>query len=249
VLRNAIAPPRQVVPLDLRTTYRLVPTARLIVAAGRLSPEKGHRHLLAALALLRDEQPPVCLVLLGAGQAQGRLAAQIERAGLADRVRFAGFQREILPHLAGADLLVHPSLSEGLPNVLLEAFAVQCPVVATGVGGVPELVVPGETGRLVPPADPQSLAAAIREALAHPEATRTMAAAGRQRILADFSFQQQTAQFIDICAAALAAGPAGRSSPGPCDRFARARQPQSSAGRRQDPAAGPQAWLRMEVDR
>ncbi|MCK4414028.1 MAG: glycosyltransferase [Candidatus Eisenbacteria sp.] len=203
VLHNAIDCPTDVSPRNLRSAYGLPAAARILVAAGRLSREKGHRYLIGALAALRDDQPPICLVILGAGREAPRLAAQIEQAGLQERVRLAGFRRDLLPELAGADLVVNPSLSEGLPNVLLEALALRRPVVATDVGGVTELVVPGESGRLVPAADAPALAEAIGQALREQGRTQEMAEEGFQRVVHEFSFERQAMHFKRFCTEAL----------------------------------------------
>jgi len=93
--------------------------------------------------------------------------------------------------ISGLSLLVLPSLSEGMPNVILEAFAYKTPVVATAVGGVPELVKDGETGWLVPPRDPHALAQAIREALSNPEEARRRAENAYRHLLANFTVERQ----------------------------------------------------------
>lgn len=127
---------------------------------GRLSPEKGLDVLLAALA--RPSAPPVHLDVVGDGPERVALERATHAAGLTARVIFHGFQPDVAPFLAAADALVMPSRREGLPMALIEAVAAARPVVATAVGGIPELVTPGENGELCAPDDADALAAAIR---------------------------------------------------------------------------------------
>jgi glycosyltransferase involved in cell wall biosynthesis len=199
VLHNAVEDDRTPVPLDLAEEFGLRRGMKVLLAAGRLSPEKGHRYLVEAMARLKDHDPPVGLVILGSGREEARLREQITATGLVGRVVLGGFRPEILRYIAGADLIVNPSLSEGLPNVVLEALALSRPVVATDVGGVSELITAGRTGWLVPPADAGALAEAIVAALADAPRARAMAEAG-QRLVADaFSFPGQAKRFADLC--------------------------------------------------
>jgi glycosyltransferase involved in cell wall biosynthesis len=196
VLHNAVDC-RAVEPLDLRAEFSLPASGRVLVAAGRLSIEKGHRDLVEALARLDDSS--VSAVILGSGPEQTALERQIRTAGLTDRVVLGGFRQDVLRCLAGADLVVNPSLTEGLPNVVLEAMSVGTPVVATDVGGVSEIIEHGKTGWLAPAADPATLAGALRRALA-PDAPRdVVAVAGQARVKAAFTFEEQARQFQGIC--------------------------------------------------
>jgi glycosyltransferase involved in cell wall biosynthesis len=199
VLHNAVDDDRAPVPLNLTEEFGLPRDARVLVAAGRLSPEKGHRHLVEAMARLKDHDPPIVLVILGSGRERERLREQIAAAGLAGRVVLGGFRADVLRCIAGADLIVNPSLSEGLPNVVLEALALSRPVVATDVGGVSELITSGQTGWLVPPAHPAALAEAITAALDDAPRTRALAEAGRRRVAMSFSFSGQAKRFADLC--------------------------------------------------
>jgi glycosyltransferase involved in cell wall biosynthesis len=113
-------------------------------------------------------------------------------------VLFLGRRDDIPALLAQCDVCVLPSLSEGLPLAVLEAMAAGKPVVACAVGGVPELVADGQTGLLVPPADPQALAAAIRGLLSDPVLARQLAAAGQARVLQDFSIGAMVARITAI---------------------------------------------------
>jgi glycosyltransferase involved in cell wall biosynthesis len=206
VLHNAVDPGHAVKPIDLRTEFHLPPETRVLVAAGRLSPEKGHRDLVDAVCRLKAVQPPIHLLILGSGKEEPRLRRQIRDGGLEDRVHLAGFRDDVPCYLAGADLVVNPSLTEGLPNVLLEALAVGAPVVATDVGGTGELIIPQQTGWLVPPGSAVAMAEAIDHALSHPAQAREMAERGRRLVSRSFSFSSQAAQLASLLVEALPNG-------------------------------------------
>ena len=199
VLHNAVDCEQTVEPLDLRREFALSPQSIVIVAAGRLSPEKGHRHLLSAMAKVVEREPRAVTVILGAGSLQAALEKQIGELRLESHVILAGFRRDVLACLAGADLVVNPSLSEGLPNVVLEALSMRTAVVATDVGGVAELIESGRSGWLVASNDPQALASAILDALSDPMQRARVAAAGRARAESEFSFLQQRERFVELC--------------------------------------------------
>ncbi len=144
--------------------------AKLLLFVGNLLPVKGVTFLLDALAVLRrDSGSNVRLAIIGDGNLEFQLRGQVRSAGIEDVVQFLGQQRqtEIARWMSAADLLCLPSLSEGMPNVVVEAFSCGCPVVGTTVGGIPELVVPG-CGCLVPPGDAAALAQALSKALTTP---------------------------------------------------------------------------------
>jgi glycosyltransferase involved in cell wall biosynthesis len=148
---------------ELRREWNLAEDARVLLAIGRLSREKGHVHLIQAAHLLRRNRPALDfqILLVGDGPERAALEAQTAQLGLQDRVRFTGHQHDPLPFYALADMFVLPSLSEGSPNVLLEAMMVGTPIVATAVGGVPDTVRDGRSAMLVPAADPAALANSI----------------------------------------------------------------------------------------
>jgi glycosyltransferase involved in cell wall biosynthesis len=147
---------------------------------------------------LEKVEPPVHLLILGSGREEARLREQIHEAGLEDRISLGGFRNEVPRYLAGADLVVNPSLTEGMPNVLLEALSVGIAIVATDVGGTRELIVPMKTGRLVPPHDPESLACAITSALDRPEQSREWAENGRRFVTETLSFARQSEQLASL---------------------------------------------------
>ena len=154
--------------------------------AARLVPIKGISYLLRALALVLPEFPQLKLQLAGSGPERRALEAQARQFGIADRVEFLGWQPEIHQVMAAWDIFVLPSLDEGFPLALLDAMSVGLPVVASAAGGIPELVVDGQTGWLVPPARPEALAERIAFLLRNSELARSMGQAGRARIQREF---------------------------------------------------------------
>jgi glycosyltransferase involved in cell wall biosynthesis len=194
VIRNSIRADRFADP-DPRpgdTLRGLFPAApRLLVgAAGRLSSEKGFEILVQAAARIAPRRPDVGFVHFGDGPLRDAIQRAIDGAGLAGRFVLAGFRADLdalLPHL---DLMVLPSYTEGLPNVVLEAFAASVPVVATAVGGTPEVIDEGVSGHLVEPGDPVSLAARMLQVL-DSDRRQEMGERGRQRVLRDFTFAAQ----------------------------------------------------------
>jgi glycosyltransferase involved in cell wall biosynthesis len=166
--------------------------ASLVVSAGRLSPEKGHRFLVGAIGMLRGNSNSMHFVFCGDGPCQKDLEKQSKELGISEICHFVGFRRNLKEIFQAMDLMVLPSLTEGLPNVVLEAFACAKPVVATRVGGVPEIVEDGVNGILVPPEKPGLLAEAIKFCLDAPEKRRMMGEAGYKKVKSEFTFESQT---------------------------------------------------------
>jgi glycosyltransferase involved in cell wall biosynthesis len=179
-LEPSPAPPSPEERARARATLGLAPGERVGIVIGRLSREKGVDVLLAALA--RRGGPALTILVAGDGPARAGLEAAIARDGLGRTVRLLGQVADVRPLYAAADLLVLPSRSEGLPNVVLEALDAALPVVATRVGALPELVDDGRTGRLVAADDPAGLAAALDWAASAPDLP-AHGRAGRERIL------------------------------------------------------------------
>jgi sugar transferase (PEP-CTERM/EpsH1 system associated) len=159
----------------------------LLITVGRLSAVKDQAGMLQALALLKDisTQPPV-LALVGDGPEKSTLVALADELGIYDQVRFLGDRRDVPGLLAGADCFVLNSFSEGISKALLEAMAVGLPVVATNVGGNPELVGPKQTGLLVPPGEPKALAQALATVVLDKNLAQRLGRAGRERVEKSF---------------------------------------------------------------
>lgn len=164
-----------------------------VVAA--LERRKGHDVLLRALASLGDHRPAIRCLACGDGSQRAALEQLARELGLADRVRFLGEQRQVADVLAALDVFVLPSRHEGLGVAVLEAMAMALPVVASAVGGLPEAVLHGTTGLLVPPEDPAALARAIGELATDRERAQAMGAAGRERVLAEFSMEHMAERY------------------------------------------------------
>ena len=158
-------------------------SAPVVLNVARLDVQKGQGYLLQAAARV----PGAVFLLVGDGPDRATLEAQARELRLGNRAVFLGHRRDIPDLLARCDLFVLPSLWEGLPLSILEAMAAGKPVIATSVGGTPEAITQGETGLLVPPADPGALAAAIQAVLADPGLAARLAAAGRARVYREFS--------------------------------------------------------------
>jgi glycosyltransferase involved in cell wall biosynthesis len=158
-----------------------------LVCVGRLIPIKGHLVLLRALAQARARVPAVSLDIAGRGPLAPALKAYVRELGLEDAVRFLGFVSPVESAVEGAAIVVVPSLGEGFGMVALEAMERSRPVIASSVGGLPEIVADGETGLVVRPADADALAEAIVALASDLARAAEMGRAGRARALAEFT--------------------------------------------------------------
>lgn len=170
----------------------------IVGAAGRLSPEKGYRFLVDAAAEVLRDYPDTGFVLFGDGPLREEIARRVAAKELRGRFRLPGFCSDLDGFLPHFDLFVLPSFTEGLPNVVLEAFAARVPVVATAVGGTPEVVEDGVNGYLAPPGDAGALADRIGRLIANPNGRRAMGTLGRQRIDKEFSFACQAKEYEEV---------------------------------------------------
>ena len=170
---------------------RSVPSP-IVVSVGRLSPEKGHVDLIEALAIAAARGHRFTTVLAGEGSERGRLLDRIHALGLTSDVHLVGHLDSPERVLEEADLAVLPSHTEGLPNAALEALVMEVPVLATRVGGTPEVVRDGETGRLVEPRDPEALAAALVEFAGDRANWKRLAVRGRELVERQFDFTSRT---------------------------------------------------------
>ena len=175
---------------ELRRELGLAPDTPLVGSVGRLVPIKDLGTLLNAMVLVSKAYPKAVLLVAGDGDERDALEEEASRLGLGSSVHFLGFREDLERIYADLDLAVNCSLNEGTPVALIEAMAASVPVVATGVGGTPDLLEDGRLGRLVPPRDPQALAEAISHALS-PEGDRTeQAQLARQSVLRRFSLER-----------------------------------------------------------
>jgi glycosyltransferase involved in cell wall biosynthesis len=168
------------------------------VTAGRLSPEKGHEDLVQSIALMGNHAAKCCFLFCGEGPCRTQLERQVQALNLRGKIRFLGFRRDIQDIFRAMDMLILPSHSEGLPNVVLEAFSFGKAVVATAVGGVPELVEHGQNGILVLPGDSKSLAEAIIKCVEDRAMRESFGKAARNTTRSRFNFEDQARKLESI---------------------------------------------------
>ncbi|MGQ0760408.1 MAG: glycosyltransferase [Acidobacteriota bacterium] len=203
VLHNSIQPEPQATEAkaaELRTHLGIKADENVILAVGRLSKEKAQIDLLNAFSELRRTNPSlkVRLIIAGDGPEREQLEAAASSLGIADQVVFAGQIADMQPYYAIADLLVNASHTEGSPYVLLEAMAAGVPIVATAVGGVPEILSDGETGLLVPPRDPPATSATIEKILNDSALARKLSNSARALISTRFAPEIYVQNLVEI---------------------------------------------------
>ncbi len=176
----------------------------VIGTVGGLIPHKGHAVLLTAFRELLATNPGCHLVIVGSGPLLAALREKAEGLGVASRVAFLGEREDALTLLGGFDLFVLPSLTEGLGSSILDAFALEVPVVATRTGGIPELLTAGETGWLADPGSAGSLASVMDEALTDPQRARAMTQAAHARFQERFTDAAMAAATLDVYREVLA---------------------------------------------
>ena len=178
---DALLDRRDEVRAEVRREFAVADDDVLVVSVANLRPEKGYDVLLDASRLLLDRELPVRIVAVGEGELEEAMAARHAGLGLGDRFTFAGQRSDVLRILAGADVFVLASRQEGLPVVLMEATSVGLPIVATAVGGVPQVLTDGVDGLVVPPGDPAALADALARVVSDPELRDRLGAAAKAR--------------------------------------------------------------------
>ena len=180
----------------------LAPDEKLILCVGRLSKEKAQIDMVGAMHRLRQRSPDLAarLMILGDGPERERIAQAVRSAGLEKQVVFAGHLKDLAPYYEAADMVAIPSLSEGSPNVLLEAMAFGVPVVATEVGGIPEIVDHEDTALLVPARDAAAMAAAIERLLSDPGTASALARRARKKVETDHSPESRGNSLVNIYA-------------------------------------------------
>jgi glycosyltransferase involved in cell wall biosynthesis len=174
-----------------------------VLSVARMVPDKDHATLVRAFQLVAGAHPEAELWMVGEGSRKSAIEGLTARLLPPGRVRFLPGRADLRPLFQEADLLALSSVTEALPNVVLEAMACGLPVVATRVGGLPELVVSGETGWLAPHRDPAALAGAMGQLLADPETRQAFGRAGRERVLQDFSLEAMVRRHADLFARLL----------------------------------------------
>lgn len=211
LIRSGIAlhgVPREEQSVALRQGLGIAPGDPVLGIVAHILPHKGYDDLIQALPLIKEKLPRVRCLIVGEAPRKRYLRHLLdlaERLSIRDRLILVGFQEDVVPFLGAMDLFVLPSHSEGLPITILEAMAAARPVVATAVGGIPEVVRDGETGMLVPAQDPRRLAEAILGLLEAPGLARVMGDEGRRRIQALFALEEEALQIATVYRKVLAA--------------------------------------------
>ena len=182
----------------IRASLGATPDAPVVIFVGRLAPQKGVDDLLKAVDVLQHVMPDLQTWIVGDGPLREQLLSMSIGYNLKGQAHFLGHRDDVPTLLAAADLLVLPSLYEGLPNVVLEAMRFRKPVVATAAPGTTEVVEHGVTGRLVPLRDPPALAQAIRQVLRDPAEALRMGEAGRRRVEACFPARLMIDRFANL---------------------------------------------------
>lgn len=198
---NAFSPKRA--PSAVLKELGLNGDSRLIGLAARMTPQKGHHDLLRALRLLLPQFPHLRCLLIGDGPLRRSLEREAVALDVSSRCVFTGVRYDVADLLNVVDVAVLPSCSEGLPFALLEAMALGKPIVATQVGGNPEVVENGRTGLLVPPRDPKVLAEAIAFLLDRPAAAAEMGERGRVRVRERFACDRMIRSLENVYAELL----------------------------------------------
>lgn len=199
VLHNGIDPAHRPGPSErasARAQLGVPPDAFVVGTVGRLDPVKNLQTLVEAHALLLESLPAAHLVILGDGSERGALEAHAKALGIGESVSFAGHRADVRALLPAFDVYVNCSIYEGVSLTILEAMAATLPVVATRVGGTPEVVIDGETGCLTP-SHPRSLAAAVLSLARNPARRHGMGEAGRWRVKRHFSLTRMVEQYAD----------------------------------------------------
>lgn len=181
-----------------RAALGFAPERRLVAQVGRLAPQKDYPTFLAAAARVAAEHADVDFLVIGEGGLRDALVAQAASLGIAERVRFLGLRHDVPAVLGAVDVLALTSLYEGLPNVVIEGMSAGAVAVATDVGGTRELVVPENTGILIPPSDPTAAATGMGRLLREPNTLARMATAARRRIEDEFGMQAMVRRTTDV---------------------------------------------------
>ena len=177
----------------------------VLAVIAQLIPRKGHAVAIRAMGQIAERFPTATMLLLGQGQLEKALRAQIAEAGLEDRVRLLGFRADVAKILMYVDVLIHPALMEGLGVALLQGASAGVAMVASAVGGIPEVVAHERTGLLVPPDDSDALALAVCRLLEDRELAARLGANAREKVLESYTIDCMVAGNLDVYRSVLGA--------------------------------------------
>lgn len=198
--------------VDIHAEHWLPHGVPVIVNVGALVGHKGQRHLVDAMPAVVRHVPDAHLVIFGEGELRQPLERQVKHLSLEKKVLLPGFREDVLSVVKSGDLFVMSSVTEGLGSAVLDAMAMGMAVVGTTAGGIPEVVIDGETGLLVPPGDHDALARAIVTLLKDPDRRRRMGEAGRRRVAAAFDVDHMVEGTLRAYARVAAPAPAGATA-------------------------------------
>lgn len=184
--------------VDLREEFHLPSDSIICISGGRFSHEKGTIYLAKAAHKAVQQNSRLRFLLFGNGPEIGKIRKVITKAGCADKILCPGFEKNFIGCLAGADLFVNPSLSEGLPNVVLEAMILGVPVLATSVGGVPEIIADRVNGFMVPSRNIDALVKGILFMSSNRDKSTRLADEARRSVLSRFSVENQNEKLNSI---------------------------------------------------
>jgi glycosyltransferase involved in cell wall biosynthesis len=185
-------------PKEVRRELRVEENCPLIGSAGRMVPIKGYDVLLESAKLVLDEEPNARFILAGDGPQKGELERRAQAMGLGGKVLFIGFRHDITDIINSLDLFLMSSYHEGIPMVLLEAMALQKPIVSTAVGGIDEVIASEESGLLVDSGDVRALATACLTVLQNTDMKTRMGVAAKKRIEDEFSVDVQKRRLVAV---------------------------------------------------
>ncbi|MFQ6007398.1 MAG: glycosyltransferase family 4 protein [Candidatus Zixiibacteriota bacterium] len=174
---------------QLKRKYNLPQNSMIVVTVGRFVEQKGHIYLIEAATEIVAAHPNVFFLLLGDGPLRKKLKARIAELSLDRHFMFAGMLDDVDGELAGADLMIHPSVEEPFGNALIEGMSAGLPIIASRVGGIPEVVIDGQTALLVEPRQPQQLAKATLQLLNSPSRREAFGLAGQERCRSEFDLK------------------------------------------------------------
>jgi len=194
VIHYGLAAPHLPESNHLRDQLGIAQDAPIIGSVCRLVEQKGLPYALDAMPTLMERYPDLHYVLVGDGILRLELEAQVQSLGIMDRVHFLGWQTDVQTYMRQYDIFLAPSLWEGFGLVFLEAMAQARPIVATNISAIPEIVVDGHTGLLVPPQNTQAITEVLSKLLSNSQMAQTMGQAGRKRLDTDFSVQKMIEQ-------------------------------------------------------
>lgn len=184
--------------LRVRNEFSIKEDERIIGAVGSLHLRKGHRYLIEAIKLLLEHKDNIKLMIVGDGVLKRELKIFSQKLGIQDKVIFTGYRRDVNDLISTMDIVVQPSIEEGFGIAILEAMALGKIVVATDVGGIPEIINHGQTGMLVSCANPIALANSLSFLIESPDLAKTMAENGRKRVKQNFDIVSMVRKYEEL---------------------------------------------------